>query len=108
MRQVIDLERELTDAGILSGPLVCNTERAHIQMALELVAKAHGVTVAALKSSKRYGSLSRARRDAYAALRNLGMSLQEIGVNLNKDHSTVKWGLRKRENELLQWKVVHP
>lgn len=106
MRQVIDLERELTEAGILGGPLT-KSGKDTVQEALRLVAKAHGVTVARLLGNSRQKAIARARRDAYAALRNLGMSQPEIGAAVGgRDASTVWWGLRKRENELLQWKAL--
>lgn len=113
VRQVVDLERELTEAGILGGVLSNRTTAHYIQEALRLVAKSHGVTVARLLGNSRQKAIARARRDAYAALRNLGMSQPEIGRAVGgRDASTVWWGLRKREAELsasgkeVQWKEI--
>lgn len=83
------------------GVIVPGGTRARlIQQALELVAEDHGVTVAVLKGKDKGKFSARARRDAYAALRYLGLSLPHIGRLLNRDHSTVLAGLAKREAEV--------
>lgn len=103
MREVIDLERELTEAGILDSPLTKSSNRI-CQHALQLVAKSHGVTVARILGPGRRKTIARARRDAYAALRNIGLSLTEIGIYVGgRDPSTVLWGLNKRKRELAEF-----
>lgn len=110
MRQVVDLENELREAGILDGFLVQDHSET-IAKALQLVAEAHGTTVKVLRADNRSKHASRARRDAYAALRNLGLSYPEIGEALNKSHGTVIQGIKKRNAEvaagrMLTWKEI--
>lgn len=109
MRQVVDLEKELIEAGVLSGT---RTKRQTIAKTLQLVARAHGVGVGVLKGPRKDKYASRARMDAYAALSYLQLSSTEIGRFLgNRDHSTVLAMLKKRNAEIaagrpLAWKEI--
>jgi chromosomal replication initiation ATPase DnaA len=93
-----DLRAEFESAGIIMP----RGERDQlITQALQLVAEDHGIKVKDLRGHARSKRFCRARRDAYAALRYLGLSLPEIGRALRKDHTTVLAGLRKREAALV-------
>lgn len=67
-------------------------ERLHSMGAAELAedtAKAHGLTLAALLSPRRYAPLVTARRALYVALRARGWSYPLIGYAVGKDHQTI-------------------
>ena len=100
MKHPEDLRAELTAAGILGSPLTRDTSQT-VRETLQLIAEAHGTSVKVLTDQNRSKRASRARRDAYAALRHLGLSLPEIGKAIGgRNHSTVQTGLAKREKEL--------
>lgn len=72
---------------------------------LEAVSRAHGIILARLLSPQRDRSVAIARHAAMALLRDLGLSLPEIGRVLGRHHSSVHAGLeagRARGPELLR------
>lgn len=57
------------------------------------VARVHELPLARLLSSQRDQHLVAARHAAMALLREIGLTLPEIGRALNRDHSTIHHGL---------------
>src|SRR5688572_15811949 len=68
-----------------------------IGAALGAVAKCRGVSVAGLTAKSRHAHLVDARFIAYGVLREMGLSLPDIGAVMNRDHSTVMNGLAQLE-----------
>lgn len=58
------------------------------------------INVEHIKSPSRHRTLVQARMFSYKILRDKGLSTEEIGQALGRDHSTVVYGLRKLEYEL--------
>lgn len=60
-----------------------------VQSAIARVTEAHGLTLGALRHKSRLGPLVAARRELARELDGLGLQLKEIGLILDRDHSTV-------------------
>ena len=63
---------------------------------LSKVAKDFGLTLAQLRGRGTTKWVVRARVEASFQLRALGLSLSEVGLQLDRDHTTILYLLRKR------------
>lgn len=63
--------------------------------AVSRICEEHGVPFAEIVGPSRTREISEARQHAYVAMRECGLSLPRIGAILNRDHTTVLYGLRK-------------
>ena len=68
---------------------------------IHAVAVAHGISVADMTGHRRFMRLARPRHEAMYLLRQMGMTLKEIGMFLNRDHSTIIYGIRRWEERAL-------
>lgn len=60
-----------------------------------------GSTVEELKGPRRAASIVRGRQKAWWRMsRELGMSLPAIGRRMNRDHTTILWGIRQHEERV--------
>lgn len=81
-------------------PVIETIERRRAQRDLPIlrgVALETGFTVSELQSDDRTPALCKARFRAYWRLRKAGRSTTDVGLALNRDHTTVIYGLRKFE-----------
>lgn len=63
---------------------------------VELVAHHLEVSVAAVRSARRFAPLVRARHLVfYIAVRRLGLSVREVAYAMHRDHASVSHGCRK-------------
>lgn len=69
---------------------------------LAFVAMETGYSVEQIKSAKRNRHLVKARWQAIKELRELGLSLNEIGDIVNKDHTSILNALRNGEQNAQQ------
>lgn len=68
---------------------------------LEIVALAYDVDAPALRGKDRHKSLAHARQAAYYLLRHVsGLSFPEIGIEMQRDHTTVMSGIKALERRL--------
>lgn len=58
------------------------------------VAQRHGIPIADIKSRSRLRPIVHARQEAMALMRDEGRSLTQIGLFLDRDHTSVIWGDR--------------
>lgn len=61
------------------------------------IAEKHRVTVDEMIGKRRFGHLTAARFEAYAAAYKAGKSLSQIGRFFNRDHTTILNGIRRYE-----------
>ena len=66
-----------------------------VQRAIESAAHQTGFKVSDITGWRRDRPLAATRFGVMAALKNAGLSSTEIGVALNRDHSSVLWGVRR-------------
>jgi hypothetical protein len=72
--------------------------RSVVAEVVEQVAAEHGIAVSDIMSNRRRGLLSEARHEVmWRLFKNTTLSCVEIGRQLNKDHSSVLYAIRKRE-----------
>lgn len=78
-----------------------NNRKVTPELIMDIVAEHFNITVAELKSNKRNSEIAYPRQIAMYFIRNMTeSSLKTVGVFLGgKDHSTVKYGIEKIENE---------
>lgn len=70
------------------------------RIATECAAEA-GSTVEEMKGHRRDKSVVKARQKAWWRMaKELGMSLPAIGRRMNRDHTTILWGIRQHEERL--------
>ena len=75
--------------------------RVRVERVVRRIAREHECTVEDLYGASRHPTVTRARFRAYAVLRwSTGLSLPEIGLIFNRDHTTILAGVRKYEDEL--------
>lgn len=74
------------------------------------MAASAGLTLADLRSPARHRHIAHVRQDVMRAIHeNTKASLPEIGRFLNRDHTTVMWGIRKsREREQKRLLLIAP
>lgn len=81
-----------------------NTRKVTPELILDIVAEHYNITIADLKSNKRSADIANPRQVAMYLIRTLSekeYSLKAIGILLGgKDHSTVKYGIEKIEDEI--------
>jgi len=78
-----------------------NNRKITPELIMDIVAEHFNITVSDLKSNKRNSEIAYPRQIAMYFIRNMTEnSLKTVGVYLGgKDHSTVKYGIEKIENE---------
>jgi len=68
------------------------------EMALSRIAAEHGVTVEGILGDSRVQDVANARQHAYAELRGMGYSLQQVGRFVgDRDHKSVVHGIEAHE-----------
>ena len=81
-----------------------NARKVTPELILDIVAEHYNITIADLKSNKRSADIANPRQVAMYLIRTLSekeYSLKAIGILLGgKDHSTVKYGIEKIEDEI--------
>lgn len=81
-----------------------NTRKVTPELILDIVAEHFNITITDLKSNKRSADIANPRQVAMYLIRTLSekeYSLKAIGILLGgKDHSTVKYGIEKIEDEI--------
>lgn len=66
---------------------------------LKEVAARHDTTVKDILSSSRFATHIKARQDAMYRLHvELGMSVSAVGRRMNKDHTTIRWGVARHRD----------
>lgn len=97
---MINIEKTLIRSRLVGAGIITGERNVTVSETLQAIARDHGVTVGMLTGPQRHKHAAAARRDAYAALRLLGLTLPQIGRALGgRDHSTVLAGLRKRKEQ---------
>jgi hypothetical protein len=73
---------------------------ADLKVIVERVARAHRISIEALRGKSRMPEHVRARRDVAVAARNAGYSFAEIGRAILRDHSTVLLLVKRADLEV--------
>ncbi len=72
-----------------------------VEKVMNEVARCFNVTPEDLRSQKRAANVSTARKTAMYCIREItGMSMEDIGREFNKDHSTVVYSIKKTESTM--------
>lgn len=79
--------------------MLARFDTARIAILLARVYEKFGVTLDELRSGDRHKNIAHARLVAYWLLRQRGLSFPEIGRVLNRDHTSVMYGVRKVDSE---------
>jgi len=92
------------DGSLHHGALLMEMPSERIDRIMFEVAEAHYTTVAAIRGPARDRDAVTARRDVCYALRAEGLSSTQIGIKINRDHTSVLnlLGLLKRNQDRLK------
>jgi chromosomal replication initiation ATPase DnaA len=66
-------------------------------------AREHGVSIKDVIGSARFKSATAARWKACRRLRDKGLSYAQIGMKLNRDHTTVMYAIRRMREGINAW-----
>lgn len=77
------------------GQMIVSSAREKNMILIRKVAEIHNVTVDDMMGNGRTSKFVEARQEAFYALHKRGLSYSEIGRIMNRDHSTVMYGVRK-------------
>lgn len=104
--QITELQSSVTRLHdlLISGEAIHSDPK--INHIVDVCANAFGVTKAAVMSRNRMQSVVLARQSAMWVLRNKGMTLQQIGEVIGRDHSGVAAGLRSLDDKLTTDKTL--
>lgn len=90
-------DRKMQRVGIAAGAVLSADERRQYRALLDEVSAKRGVAVADIHGPSRRGPHVAARREVWAKLRDLGMSVRRIATLAERDWDSVQTGLERHD-----------